>query len=210
EPKPDEVSEDFKKYVYAVTELMDLRLNHYYQMFFDSEIFLERTRGIGVLKREDAVKLGVVGTTLRASNVKYDTRVHDPYDAYPNIRFEVPVRVEGDCYARAMIGFQEIRESLKIIRQAVEQMPEGPVKVKQHPLVIKVPKGESIARAEAARGEIIYYLVSDGTDKPYRLRMITPSFRLLPALKHLAIGKRIADIPPIYWSLNYWPVEADR
>ena len=89
-------------------------------------------------------------------------------------------------------------------------MPEGPFKLKQHPLVIKVPKGEAVGRAEAARGEILYYIVSDGTDKPYRLRMITPSFRLLPALKHLTVGARLADIPPIYWSLNYWPVEADR
>jgi NADH-quinone oxidoreductase subunit D len=210
EPSQEELSEDFNKYVLAVTHFMDLRLDHYYEMFFNSEIFLERVRNIGVLKREDAIKLGVPGTTLRASGVKYDTRVNDPYDAYPFLKFEIPVRNEGDCYARAIVGYQEIRESLKIIRQAVEQMPEGPFKLKQHPVVIKVPKGEALGRAEAARGEIIYYIVSDGTDKPYRLRMITPSFRLLPALKHLTIGARIADIPPIYWSLNYWPVEADR
>ncbi|MEN2974118.1 MAG: NADH-quinone oxidoreductase subunit D [Candidatus Caldarchaeales archaeon] len=210
EPKSEELNEDFKKYLMAVTDMMDHRLEHYNNMLFNSEIFIERTRNVGVLKREDAIRLGVTGITLRASNVKYDTRIIDPYDAYPYLNFDIPVRTEGDCYARAMVGFQEIRESLKIIRQAVEQMPDGPVKLKQHPLVIKVPKGESIGRAEAARGELIYYIVSDGTDRPYRLRMITPSFRLLPALKHLTIGKRIADIPPTYWSLNYWPVEADR
>ncbi|MEM4465886.1 MAG: hypothetical protein QXH49_00295 [Nitrososphaerota archaeon] len=162
------------------------------------------------MKREDAVKLGIPGTTLRASGVSFDTRVADPYDAYPYVKFKIAVRTEGDCYARAMVGFQEMRESLNIIRQTVEQMPEGPVKVKQHPVVIKVPKGEAIGRAEAARGEIIFYVVSDGADRPYRVRMITPSFRLLPALPHLSIGSRIADIPPIYWSLNYWPVETDR
>lgn len=210
EPGQEELSEDLARYIMAVTDLMDIRLEHYFQMFFDSEIFIERTRNIGVLRREDAIRLGVPGTTLRASGVKYDTRINDPYDAYRYLKFDIPVRTEGDCYARAMVGFQEIRESLKIIRQAVEQMPDGPVRVKQHPLVIKVPKGESLARAEAARGEITYYIVSDGADRPYRLRMITPSFRLLPCLRHLAIGNRIADIPPIYWSLNYWPVEADR
>ncbi len=210
EPREDELSEDFKKYILAVVDFMDLRLDHYYQMFFNSEIFIERTKNIGVLKREDAIRLGVPGTTLRASGVKYDTRVNDPYDAYPYLKFNIPVGTRGDCYDRAMVGFQEIRESLKIIQQAVEQIPDGPIKLKQHPIVIRVPKGEAIARAEAARGEILYYIVSDGTDKPYRLRMITPSFRLLPALKHLTIGSRIADIPPIYWSLNYWPVEADR
>ncbi|MCF8885479.1 MAG: NADH-quinone oxidoreductase subunit D [Nitrososphaerota archaeon] len=210
EPSQEELNEDFKKYVLNVADFMDLRLDQYYEMFFDSEIFIERTRGVGVLKREDAVKLGIPGTTLRASGVSFDTRVADPYDAYPYVKFKIAVRTEGDCYARAMVGFQEMRESLNIIRQTVEQMPEGPVKVKQHPVVIKVPKGEAIGRAEAARGEIIFYVVSDGADRPYRVRMITPSFRLLPALPHLSIGSRIADIPPIYWSLNYWPVETDR
>ena len=115
EPSQEELSEDFKKYVLAVAHFMELRLDHYYEMFFNSEIFLERVRNIGVLKREDAIRLGVTGTTLRASGVKYDTRVNDPYDAYPFLNFEIPVRDEGDCYARAMVGYQEIRESLKIL-----------------------------------------------------------------------------------------------
>ncbi len=210
EPDEGELSEDFGKYVKAVCDFMEARLQQYWDMFFDSEIFIERTRGIGVLRKEDAVRLGAVGTTLRASGIKADTRIDDPYDAYPYLKFEIPVRTEGDCYARAMVGFEEIRQSLNIIRQAVEQMPEGPVKNKQHPIVLKVPPGEAVARAEAARGEMLYYIVSDGGPRPYRVKISPPSFRLLPVLKHLARGIRVADLPPVYWSLNYWPVEADR
>ena len=210
EPTEEELSEDFRKYVKAVCDFMDLRLDQYWDMFFDSEIFLERTKGVGVLRREDAIRLGAVGPTLRASGVKADIRVDEPYDAYPYLKFEVPVRSEGDCYARAIVGFREMRESLKIIRQAVDQMPEGPVKRKQHPIMLRVPRGEAVGRAEAARGEMLYYIVSDGGATPYRLKISPPSFRLLPVLRHLSKGIRIADIPPVYWSLNYWPVEADR
>ncbi|MEM4716686.1 MAG: hypothetical protein QW777_05245, partial [Candidatus Caldarchaeum sp.] len=169
-----------------------------------------RTRDVGVLSSADAVRLGAVGTTLRASGVKYDNRVNNPYDAYPQLRFEVPVGSRGDCYDRAVVGFREMRESTKIISQAVEMMPDGPVKVKQHPINIRVTAGEAVARTEAARGEMMYYVRSEGGDKPYRVKISPPSFRLLPVMKHLLRGEQIANIPPIYWSLNYWPVEADR
>jgi NADH-quinone oxidoreductase subunit D len=142
--------------------------------------------------------------------VKYDNRVNNPYDAYPNFKFEVPVGMKGDCYDRAVVGFKEMRESVKIIMQAVEMMPDGPVKAKQHPINIRVPAGEAVARTEAARGEMMYYIRSDGGDKPYRVKISPPSFRLLPVMKYLLRGEQIANIPPIYWSLNYWPVEADR
>ncbi|MEM4450888.1 MAG: NADH-quinone oxidoreductase subunit D, partial [Nitrososphaerota archaeon] len=99
---------------------------------------------------------------------------------------------------------------VKIIRQAVEQMTEGPVKLKQHPVTIKVPAGEVFASAEAARGQCSFYIRSDGTDKPYRVKICSPSFRNLIAMPYLIRDVRIADIPIIYWSLNYWPVECDR
>jgi NADH-quinone oxidoreductase subunit D len=201
---------DFKKYTLAVCEFFDQRLNDYWDMFFNNELFITRTKDVGVLRREDAVRLGAVGTTLRASGVKYDNRVNNPYDAYPNFKFEVPVGMKGDCYDRAVVGFKEMRESVKIIMQAVEMMPEGPVKAKQHPINIRVPAGEAVARTEAARGEMMYYIRSDGGDKPYRVKISPPSFRLLPVMKYLLRGEQIANIPPIYWSLNYWPVEADR
>ncbi len=201
---------EFGKYVQAVCEFFDDRLDDYWDMFFNNEIFIHRTRDVGVLSQSDAIKLGVVGTTLRASGVKYDNRVCNPYDAYPHLKFEIPTGDRGDCYDRAVVGFKEMRESLKIISQAVEMMPEGPVKLKQHPINLRVPAGETVARTEAARGEMLYYIRSEGGDRPYRVKISPPSFRLLPAMAHLLRGAQIAEIPPIYWSLNYWPVEADR
>ncbi|MEM2592807.1 MAG: hypothetical protein QXI60_09490, partial [Thermofilaceae archaeon] len=201
---------DFKKYTLAVCEFFDGRLDDYWDMFFNNELFISRTKDVGVLSQGDAVRLGAVGTTLRASGIKYDNRVNNPYDAYPQLKFDVPAGSRGDCYDRAIVGFKEMRESVKIISQAVEMMPDGPVKVKQHPINIRVPAGEAVARTEAARGEMMYYIRSEGGDKPYRVKISPPSFRLLPVMKHLLKGEQIANIPPIYWSLNYWPVEADR
>ncbi len=203
-------STEFKKYAHAVCEFFLERLNDYWDMFFNNELFIHRTKDVGVLSEYDAIRLGVVGTTLRASGIKSDTRIDDPYDAYPNLKFEIPTGTRGDCYDRAIVGFREMQESAKIIMQALEQMPDGPVKNKQHPINIRVPAGEAVARAEAARGEMLFYIRSDGSDRPYRVKISPPSFRLIPAIAHLLRGTQIAHIPPIYWSLNYWPVEADR
>ncbi|MEM4300322.1 MAG: hypothetical protein QW069_08550 [Candidatus Caldarchaeum sp.] len=203
-------AEQLRKYITYVCECFDKRLDDYWDLFFNNELFISRTRNVGVLKREDAIKLGVVGTTLRASGIKFDNRINNPYDVYSQLKFEIPVGERGDCYDRAIVGFKEMRESCKIISQAAEMMPDGPVKVKQHPINIRVPAGEAVARTEAARGEMMYYVRSEGGDKPYRVKISTPSFRLIPAIKYLLRGEEIANIPPIYWSLNYWPVEADR
>jgi len=205
-----EVPEDFRKYVLAVCDFFDTRLDEYYPMLLDSPIFIYRTKGVGVLKREDAISLGVVGPVLRGSGVKSDTRIDEPYDAYPYIKFNVPTMDGCDSYSRMMVGYYEMKESVRIIKQAIEQMPEGPVKLKQHPVTIKVPAGEVFASAEAARGQCSFYIRSDGTDRPYRVKICSPSFRNLIAMPYLIKDVRIADIPIIYWSLNYWPVECDR
>ncbi|MEM0440679.1 MAG: NADH-quinone oxidoreductase subunit D [Candidatus Caldarchaeum sp.] len=201
---------DFRKYVGYVAEFFSQRLDDYWDLFFNNELFISRTKNVGVLSASDAVRLGAVGTTLRASGIKYDNRVNNPYDAYPQLKFDIPTGTKGDCYDRAIVGFKEMRESCKIISQAVEMMPDGPVKLKQHPINIRVPAGEAVARTEAARGEMMYYIRSEGGDKPYRVKISPPSFRQLASMKYLLRGEQIANIPPIYWSLNYWPVEADR
>jgi NADH-quinone oxidoreductase subunit D len=116
---------------------------------------------------------------------------------------------EGDSFARAYIPYLEMYESINIIKQCLEKMPSGPVRTKLGPNP-KGPVGESFKRVEAGRGELAYYLVSDGTPKPYRVKLSVPSFRQIPAMPYLLKGARLADMPAIYWSLNYWPVEADR
>ncbi|MCS7094347.1 MAG: NADH-quinone oxidoreductase subunit D [Thaumarchaeota archaeon] len=209
-PKEGELSDDFPKYVLRVMDFMESRLENYKDLILENAIFIDRTRGVGVLTREMAAELGAVGVSLRASGFRRDVRVDEPYDAYPKFKFEVPVRTEGDSYARAWVAYEEMLQSVQIIRQAVEMMPEGPVKNKQHPINLRVPAGEAVARVEAAHGEMTYYVRSDAADRPYRVRIMTPSFRNLLLVPYLAKGRRIADIPVIYWSHNMWPVEWDR
>ena len=187
----------------------DKRLDEYEKIFLKNPIFLERSEGVGVLSRDDAIRLGATGTVLRASGVKHDLRRDEPYCVYPELDFEVPVLQGGDSWARSYVALLEMRESVKIIRQALKNIPSGPVRLKLGPQP-RVPAGEVYTRTEAARGEMSYHIISDGSPRPYRLKIGTPSFKNLRALPHLLRNVHVADIPVIYWSLNYWPVEADR
>src|SRR5439155_10310956 len=169
----------------------------------------ERTEGIGVLTRDDAIRLGATGTVLRASGVQQDIRKDEPYSLYPDFDFEVPHFTAGDCWARAYVALQEMRQSVKIIRQAFKNIPPGPVRLKLGPQP-RVPAGEVYTRTESARGEMSCHLISDGTPRPYRLKIGDSSFKNMRTLPHLLKGVHVGDIPPVYWSLNYWPVSADR
>jgi NADH-quinone oxidoreductase subunit D len=173
-----------------------------------------RAKGIGILKLEDAIKLGATGPVLRASGLKTDVRKDEPYEVYDRFDFEVPVRKEGDAYARYLVGIEEIRQSVKIIKQALQQLPEGEVivpKFKRIKLSTKIPEGDVYVRNEVARGEAGIYMVSDGGDKPYRVKIRGPSFlHMIPVLEHLLTGAQIADVPAIYWSLNVCPADLDR
>jgi NADH-quinone oxidoreductase subunit D len=185
------------------------RLDEYEKIFFKNPLVLKRTEGVGILTREDAIRLGATGTVLRASGVKHDLRRDEPYCAYDDFDFEIPSLSSGDTWARVYVAFLEMKESVKIIRQAFKQMPQGPVRLKLGPQP-RVPPGEVYTRTEAARGEMSYYLVSDGSPRPYRLKIGTPSFKNLRVLPHLLRNVHVADIPLIYWGTNFWPVEADR
>ena len=173
-----------------------------------------RAKGIGILKLEDAIKLGATGPVLRASGLKTDVRKDEPYEVYDRFDFEVPVRKEGDTYARYLLGIEEMKQSIKIIKQALQQLPEGEViapKFKRIKLATKIPEGDVYVRNEVARGEAGMYMVSDGGDKPYRVKIRGPSFlHMIPVLEHLLIGAQIADVPAIYWSLNVCPADLDR
>lgn len=185
------------------------RLNEYADIFYNNPLFLDRTKGVGVMSSETAINLGVTGPVLRGSNVKYDIRKVEPYDVYDELDFEVQYEKDGDCFARAYVPYKEMYESVDLILQALEKMTDGPVRTKLPPNPKGKP-GEAFKRVEAGRGELAYYIVSDGTPKPYRVKLSVPSFRAIPAMRKLLIGARLADMPAIYWGLNYWPVEADR
>lgn len=199
----------FKVRALKVFDYFETRLKDYEKIFFNSPLFLKRSQGVGKLERNDAIKLGVVGQVLRAAGVKSDTRIDEPYCAYKDIDFEVPSYKDGDTWARCKVHLDEIRQSMRIIRQCLDKLPEGPVRVKLSPQQ-RTTAGEAYARVEAARGALAFHIISDGSTKPYRTKISVPSFRNLIALPKLLIGSHVADMPAIYWSLDYWPVEADR
>lgn len=186
------------------------RLKEYEDIFYNNPLLRQRTEGVAVLTKEDAIKLGVTGSVLRASGVPYDIRKAEPYDIYDEIDFNVQYMKTCDSFARAYVPLLDMRESCHIIRQLLDKMPEsGEVRAKLQPNP-KGPPGETYRRVESGRGALGYYIVSDGTPRPYRVKISVGSFRNLLALPHLLVGSKLGDMPSVYWSLNYWPVEADR
>jgi NADH-quinone oxidoreductase subunit D len=193
-----------------LTKLLDYfekRLVEYDRIFFSNPLVVARAKGIGILKRQEAIELGTAGPVLRASGVKYDVRKVEPYGAYADLDFEIPTFEEGDCYARFLVRFEEMKQSIKIIRQALQKIPKGPI-ARKAPLV--APEGEATGRVESSRGEYAVMVVGDNSDKPYRVKIMNGSFRNLTALPYLIRNVHVADMPIIYGSLDYWPVEADR
>jgi NADH-quinone oxidoreductase subunit D len=210
------------------------KLKDWYKIFVRNPNIRSRLENVGVMSKENAIKWGAVGPNLRASGVYYDVRKIEPYAAYDKVDFEIPVYKEGDAYARLLVRFEEVEQSMRILEHVIKQIPEGsilsdrffkqipPTRLKkwwegQKKVVFpgyyasfRPPKGEAVSRVEAARGELVYYVVSDGSPKPYRLRMITPSYRMIYVFKQLAKGARYADLVAIYGSLDYFPPEADR
>jgi len=193
-----------------LTKLLDYfekRLVEYDRIFFNNPLVIARSKGVGVLKKEDAIRLGTTGPVLRGSGVAYDVRKVEPYGAYADLDFQIPTFTEGDSYARFLVRFEEMKQSISIIRQALSKLPKGPI-ARKAPLV--APEGEAIGRVESSRGEIAVMVIGDNSDKPYRVKIMNGSFRNLIALPYLLRNVHVADMPIIYGSLDYWPVEADR
>jgi NADH-quinone oxidoreductase subunit D len=202
---PDEFKDDALRAI----EFLEKRLQEYDAIFIKNPVFLDRTKGVGTLKPEDAIRLGVVGPTLRGSGINADARKDEPYDAYDKFEFDVPSFPDGDCYSRSLVRLEEIKQSIGIVRQVLESIPPGPFRARQAS-ILKPPQGSVYARTEAARGTFAYFITSKGDKVPYRLKISSPSFRNLPAFGFLISGSHLADMPTIYWSLDYWPLEADR
>jgi len=182
-------------------------------MTLDSPVFLERTRGVGVISRELALSVGVVGPVLRASGVPFDLRKVAPYDAYGELEFDVPVRQEGDVLARFEVRVEEIRQSLRMVAQILDRLPDGPIfsrKPIKNPKVFRISEGEYYAAVESPRGELGMYLVSDGTFKPYRLKINAPSFANLQVVPHILPGHLVADVVAILGSLDPVLGDVDR
>ena len=204
-----DIHPDFQKRVKEFIKYFRKTLPEYDQLLTGNVIFHERTMGIGKLSLEDAISFGITGPSGRASGFSCDVRKHEPYSAYDRVKFNEVLYKEGDTFHRYLARIQEMRESMDIIDQLIDNIPEGPYAVKMKP-VIKLPEGEYYQRVETARGELGVYIVSDGNKNPYRVKFRSPNFVNLSALNHMANGFKIADLVAIGGSLDLVIPDIDR
>ncbi len=203
---PEEFFPAVKSFLTDVPAMLD----EYNGLITGNEILQARCNGIGVLTPETALAYGVTGPNLRASGISYDLRRADPYGIYDRFDFNIPVAQKGDCMARLMVRLEEIEQSARIIKQALEQMPEGEILGKV-PKVLKPEKGREVYhRTESAKGELGYYLLADGTDKPARLHVRAPSFINLMVLPIISRGSKLQDIITNIATLDPVLGESDR
>ena len=194
-------------------DLIDQRLDEYEAMLDDNAFFKMRTQGVGTVSRELALDVGIGGPLLRGSGVNFDLRRTQPYSSYEDFEFRVPVEAAGDCYARYLVRMVEFRESIKIVRQALDGLPEGPISSRpglKSVAQVRVPKGEAYSRVEGARGEVGCYLIGDGSAKPYRMKWRGASFSNLAILPHIIPGHSVADVVAIMGSVDPVFGEVDR
>ncbi len=183
--------------------------NEYAAMFTKNQIFISRTKGIGIATKDMIKKYGITGPIARASGIKRDLRKISPYLAYDKVDFEVPVENDGDTYSRFMIRIREILESIKIIRQCIKDLPKGIYKAPV-PWILRIPKKETFVKQESPRGEMGVFLVTDGGDKPYRLKLRSPTFFAIRSLEELLVNVHVADVFVIVASIDPVMGEVDR
>jgi NADH-quinone oxidoreductase subunit D len=197
----------------STVDLIEQRLGEYHAMLDDNPFFTMRTRGVGVISTALAQDVGISGPLLRASGVNHDLRRAQPYSSYEDFEFDVPVQTAGDCHARYLVRMVEFRQAIRIIRQVLDGLPEGPISSRpgvKSLAQVKVPKGEAYARVEGPRGEVGCYLVADGTNKPYRMKWRGASFSNLAILPHILPGSSVADVVAIMGSVDPVFGEVDR
>lgn len=220
--------------IIAWTETFPALMDDIEGLLTENRIFKQRTVDIGIVSAEEAQALGFSGPCIRASGLPWDLRKSQPYDVYSELDFDIPIGKTGDCYARYLVRIREVRESLKIIRQCIEKMPQGPVKTEDRKIAppsrsemkhsmealihhfklytegYHVPVGETYTAVEAPKGEFALFLISDGTNKPYRCKIRAPGFSFLSAMDFLSKGHMLADTVAIIGSLDIVFGEIDR
>ena len=205
----EDVPPGFAPRVRALLDDVERGVDEIDRLLTCNEVFLARTRGVGVIDAPTAVSCGLTGPSLRASGVAYDVRKDYPYEAYPYLSYKVPIGENGDCWDRYYMRVLECRESASMVRQCLDQMEDGPVTAQMR-RIARPPKGEVYAHGENPRGDIGVFLVSDGTDKPYRVKVRAPSFCNLVALRPMMRNAYIADAVAILGSLDIVLGEVDR
>lgn len=202
---PEEFLPALKKFIDSLPGF----INEYEQLLAANEILLVRTKNVGILTKEDAINYSTAGPVLRGSGVKWDIRKAEPYSVYNRFNFDIPTGKKGDVYDRYRVRIEEMQQSIKIIKQAIEQLPQGEIQAKI-PRVLRPPKGEAYGHIEGPKGELGFYLVSDGSTNPYRLHIRPPSLLNLTPLRELVIGVKIADAMAIFGSIDICMGEVDR
>lgn len=200
-----------------VTDTIDYiesRLPDYDNLLFQNQVFVRRARGIGIINQEQALEWAVTGPNLRACGLAFDVRRDDPYLVYDELDFDIPTEEAGDAWARILVRRKELFESIKIIRQVVDRLPSvpGPIRCPiPNPLAWNVPAGATYTRVESSKGELAWYVVSNGSERPYRTHVRGPSqMHAVQVLEKLSVGARIEDVAQIMFSLDACPPEVDR
>ncbi len=229
-----DITEAFKKKCLDFVLDFPQRVDEYERLITNNRVWLKRNKGVGVITADDAISLGLTGPSLRASGVKWDIRRDEPYLVYDRFDFVTPTGENGDCFDRYMVRVREMRESAGIVEQALKGLPEGPVNVDMPEIVpppkkdvykdmealihhfkyvshgFKVPKGEVYSSIESPKGELGYYIISDGSEKPFRVKIRAPSFVNLQSLSHLCRDAYLADVIAIVSSLDPVFGEVDK
>ncbi|MFH1624389.1 MAG: NADH dehydrogenase (quinone) subunit D [Pseudomonadota bacterium] len=230
----DDLPDGFEAKTKEFIETFPSKVAEYETLLTKNWIWIQRTKGVGILSKEDAINLGASGPVIRGSDICWDIRKSNPYSGYENFDFVIPTGKNGDCYDRYLVRMEEMRQSAEIVRQALERLPKGEINAHE-PKVVLPPKedvytnmaalihhfkivsegftppvGEVYSSIEAPKGELGFYIVSDGTNKPYRLRIRPPSFINLEALPTMVEGRLIADVIAVIGSIDIVLGEVDR
>jgi NADH-quinone oxidoreductase subunit D len=209
-----DVPDGFLERLGKLLDYLETRLQDYDNLFFTNQVFIRRARDVGTMTQEQALKWGVTGPNLRATGLAFDVRRDDPYLVYDDIEFDVVTVRGGDALARNLVRRGELKQSIRILRQVIERLASlpGPIRCPiPNPLAWNVPAGEYYARVESSKGELGYFVVSNGGDKPYRVHVRGPSCtHAVQVLERLAVGSRLEDIAQIMFSLDACPPEVDR
>ena len=205
-----DIHPDFVRKVKAFLAYFKPILDEYDDLFTGNVIVQQRLKGVGVLDAKTAISIGTTGPILRASGVPHDLRKSEPYGVYSKVQFDVPVGTTGDCWDRYKVRMQEMRESIKIVEQLIDNVPEGPTMVMKFGAKIRIPEGTYYSQMETARGVFGVLFVADGTEKPYRLHFRTPNFNNLWSIIKISKGWRIADLVAILSSVDIVVPDIDR
>src|SRR6266436_3532453 len=204
-----ETYDGFDKDVRKFLKFVGPKIDEYEELLTTNRIWVERTKNVGTISAKDCIAYGVTGPVLRASGVKWDLRKAQPYAAYSEFDFDIPVGENGDTFDRYIVRMEEMRQSLRIINQAIGKIPDGPIMAKVAK-VLKPPVGEIYHSIEAPKGELGYFIVSDGSTQPYRVRVRPPSFVNLQALELMVRGALVADVIAVIGTLDIVLGEVDR